>query len=224
MAEILKPGLFGKTVPCDKLRNTFDVHNEQIISVAKSVDFVFFGDSITEQLDVHLYFGDLGFVVNRGIGGDNTEYLLMRMGADVCQLKPKNMVFLAGINDIIASSPNLWWRQPGKDKQTVISAIINNIEKIMNRCKQENINGYFASILPVDLCVPYNTFGLEEMVLTVNEGIKSLCAKYGMKYVDYYSSLVDESGVRIKDGLTYDGVHPNPKCYDIMAKKLRESL
>ena len=224
MFNQIKPGFFSVDVACDKMRFTFDVQNEQILKRNQVVDFVFFGDSITEMWNVNLYFSDLGFIVNRGIGGDTTHYLLKRLEADVIQLKPKNVVFLAGINDVIQSSPDLWWKKDGKDKDEVIKSITSNIENIIKLCKENNINGYFCSLLPIDLCSPYNTFGLEDMVVKINRIIKELCLNYGVAYIDYYSELISENGLNIKDGLTYDGLHPNTEGYDIMASKLRENL
>lgn len=121
MAEIIKPGRFGSTVAADSLRTTFDIQNEQLVSENKNVDFVFIGDSITCYWQLNLYFSELGFIINRGIGGDSTEYILKRSDADVFQLKPKNVVYLAGINDLLTTAPDLWWRKKGADKQTVIS-------------------------------------------------------------------------------------------------------
>ena len=224
MKETIKPGMFGKTVACDKLRTTFDFQNEQIIYSGKIVDYLFIGDSITEIWDTHLAFDDLRFIVNRGIGGDVTEYLLKRADADIFQLNPAKVVFLAGINDILTCAPSLWWKTDGADKSTVIKTAKNNIRAIMKKCKEKGIKGYFCSVLPTDFCVPYNEFGLEKVILSLNDKIKKMCSEYGMTYVDYYTELCKDDGLHIKDGYTYDGVHPNPVCYGIMAKILRRYL
>ena len=222
--QVLKPGAFGRSVPCDARRQVFDAQNEQILRSGKQVDCLFFGDSITEMWDVNLRFGFLGTTVNRGVGGDMTQYLLKRSEADVFQLSPKRLVFLAGINDILTTAPDLWWKIEGAAPDAVLSSAKENIATLMKRCRELGIRGYFCSVLPTDFCVPYCDFGLEEQVLALNEVIKRLCEEYGMTYVDYYSALCDETRMHIRKGLTYDGVHPNADGYEIMADVLKKAL
>lgn len=222
--KIIKPGNFGENAPCDRMRPTYDAQNEQLIYKNQQIDILFIGDSITEMWDLNLYFGKYGFVVNRGICSDFTKYILKRAEADIFQLNPKALVHLAGINDIITCSPNLWYRTDGAQKAKVLSDAAENIAEIMKMCKERGVRGYFCSVLPTDFCVPYNSFGLEAVVLELNEKIKSACTESGMVYVDYYSRLCDVDGMHIKDGLTRDGVHPTAECYEIMAGILGEYL
>ena len=224
MQEFIKLNTFGVAVACDRMRATFNAQNEQLFNAGKAIDYLFMGDSITELWDVHLHFDGLGFLVNRGIGGDSTEYICKRADADIFQLNPKNLVFMAGINDIISCSPDLWWKEQGADKETVLKKAGENIEKIMQGCQNRGIRGYFCSVLPTDFCVPYNGFGLEELVLKLNENIKALAEKYGVVFVDYYRGVCAEDGLHIREGYTYDGVHPNPVCYAEMAKILKKYI
>lgn len=224
MKEQIKPGMFGKTVVADNFRTLFDFLNEQILMSDKRPQIVFLGDSITQHWDTNLFFGDLGYIVNRGIGGDVTEYMLKRSDADVFQLSPEKLVFLGGINDLITTCPDLWWGVPAVDRRQVGEAFKNNIEALMQKARENEVKAYFCSIIPTKFCAPYSTFGMEENVLQFNEIIKTLCVEYGHTYVDYYSALCDESGLYIKDGITYDGVHPKFAGYQIMAKVLREKL
>ena len=60
---------------------------------------VFMGDSITDLWRLDEYFAGKGYV-NRGIGGQTTPQMLVRMYPDVIDLKPAVMVLLAGTNDI----------------------------------------------------------------------------------------------------------------------------
>lgn len=222
--KLLKPGLFGHTAVCDARRQVFDAQNEQLLRSGRMVELLFFGDSITEMWDVDLYFGSLGLTVNRGVCGDQTKYLLKRAEADVFQLSPKRLVYLAGINDILTVCPDLWWRTDGAEPKQVLAEVALHISDIMKRCLELGVLGYFCSVLPTDFCVPYNSFGLESLVVTLNEEIKRLCKQYGMTYVDYYSAMCDETEMHIRDGLTYDGVHPNSDGYDIMARVLKAHL
>ena len=216
---------FGKSVPCDKLRAVFNLHNRQIFELGRKVDIVFIGDSITEFWNVNAYFCDLGFVVNRGVGGDTSNYILQRLAADVFQFKPEKMVYLVGINDILNPTPNTWEKKPWqKDKNDIIFDLLKNIEESIKGCVEHGIKGYFCSILPTDFTPPYDGFGVEEMILKTNDGIKSLCEKYGVIYVDYYSALVRKNEDKIISGYTSDCVHPTAICYNEMSKVLREYL
>ena len=46
-------------------------------------------------------------------------------------------------------------------------------------------------------------------------------------YADYYSAVVDDKGF-LRDGISGDGLHPNPKGYELMAPvaeaAIREAL
>ncbi len=225
MKEFLSLSPFGKSVPCDKMRALFNLHNRQIFEINKPVDIVFIGDSITEFWNVNAYFNDLGFVLNRGVGGDTTEYILARAQADVFQFSPKKVVYLAGINDILNPTPNTWEKTPWKkDKNKIIEDLLTNIENTMRSCVDCSSKGYFCSILPTDFTPPYDGFGIEEMVLKANEGIKNLCEKYKMTFVDYYTPLVRSGENKIISGYTSDCVHPTVICYGEMSRILRNYL
>ena len=60
---------------------------------------VFMGDSITDLWRLEEYFPSKPYV-NRGIGGQTTPQMLVRMYPDVIDLKPAIMVVLAGTNDV----------------------------------------------------------------------------------------------------------------------------
>ena len=222
MNKQIKPGFFGRQAAADKSRILFDILNEQLLSHNQKADIVFIGDSITEYWDLQLFFSEKGFIVNRGIGGDTTEYILKRSDADVFQLRPKKIVYLAGINDLLTISPDLWWRIPGADKDEVILNIEGNIEKFLRKCMKTEI--FLCSVLPTDFCAPYNCFGIEKIIPVVNGKIRELCQKYNAHYVDYYGVLQDENALKIRAGLTFDGVHPNYQGYRIMSAILKKMI
>ena len=60
---------------------------------------VLLGHSITDFWKLDEYFPGKPFV-NRGIGGQTTPQMLVRMYPDVIELHPGAMVLLAGINDV----------------------------------------------------------------------------------------------------------------------------
>ena len=222
MAEQIKPGFFSKSVAADDNRILFDIQNEQLLCKQKKIDFLFIGDSITWMWDLNLYFGPGAFFVNRGIGGDVSAIALKRFRADCLQLNPSAIVYMIGTNDILPTAPDLWWRKPGADKNRVLEQLLANIEEAMRLCAGKRL--YQCSILPTDICPPFDKAGINQMVQEANDGIKVLCSKHGVPYVDYHSALCREDKKTMKDGLTHDGIHPNGACYEIMANVLKQEI
>lgn len=224
MKEQIKPGMFGTHYFADDFRIPYDILNEQVLSSGKAVDYLFIGDSITQHWNLSLYFEELGHIQNRGIGSDVTKIILARSDADAFQLNPKNVVYLAGINDLITTCPDLWNRNDGADKDEVIDNIEKNTEEFIIKCNNNKVKAYICSVLPTEFCVPYNSFGLEEMIIVVNNKIKALCDKHNVTYVDYYSHLCSDNKMKICHEFTHDGVHPNYEAYSIMANVLKAAI
>src|SRR5258708_4112510 len=64
---------------------------------------VFLGDSITDGWKLAQYFAGKPYV-NRGIGGQTTPQMLVRMYPDVIDLKPAAMILLAGTDQIAGNT------------------------------------------------------------------------------------------------------------------------
>src|SRR5690242_14445240 len=73
--------------------------DQELMKQADPKRVVFLGDSITDLWNLANSFKDKAYV-NRGIGGQVTSQMLVRMYPDVVELKPAAMVFLGGTNDI----------------------------------------------------------------------------------------------------------------------------
>ena len=194
---------------------------------------VFMGDSITDGWRLEEYFPGRPYV-NRGISGQVTAQMLVRMYPDVIDLKPAAMVVLAGTNDIA--------RNNGPATPEMIE---ENITAMTELAQRHGIKVLLCSILPVS-DYPYlaqqsaraaapsaaapggGRAGRGPMVrqrmtvgrppadiLGLNAWMKNYAAQAGATYVDYFSALVDEKGW-LKDGIANDGLHPNPEGYRIM--------
>ncbi len=94
---------------------------------------VFLGDSITEGWgdDFKQSFGKLK-VANRGISGDTTRGMLLRLDRDVLSLNPAAVVMLMGTNDL----------EEGAEPQT----IADNVRLIVDRLKEHNAK------MPIVIC------------------------------------------------------------------------
>lgn len=220
MKNQIKPGFFGTEAPCDTKRTEFDIKNEQYLYSGKKADVVFFGDSITQQWELELYFNPNALKINRGIGSDSTCFAAKRFEADVLQLEPKNIVILLGINDLLTTAPDLWWKRDGANPDMVISDIESNFRKMLSQIN--GINVYVCSLLPQTLCLPFDKKVFDELINRTNNILKNLCTEFGAEYVDYYSALCVDGGFPFD--MTPDGVHPNAKAYAVMANILKEKV
>ncbi|HTS29172.1 MAG TPA: SGNH/GDSL hydrolase family protein [Bryobacteraceae bacterium] len=191
---------------------------------------VFMGDSITDGWRLEEYFPGKPYV-NRGISGQVTSQMLVRMYPDVIDLKPAAMVVLAGTNDVA--------RNNGPATAEMIE---ENIMAMAELAQHHGIKVLLCSILPVS-DYPYlaqqsgraaqpaagtrggrgpvvrqrMTVGRPpEDILKLNAWMKSYAAQANAVYVDYFPALVDEKGW-MKDGLANDGLHPNADGYKLMA-------
>ncbi len=224
MANFIKPDKFTDqtAIAADERRDHYDICNEQILEMEIVPDILFVGDSITCNWVVDLYLGKWGYLVNRGIGGDNTLYINKRADGDVFQLKPKRVVYMAGTNDLMAIHPDFWWNIAGMNTDEVIENTLLNIEEFAKRCKDTAL--YLCSVIPSKLPVPYDKDAYNKAIVKLNKGIEDICKKYGAIYVDYHSHMCSFDGLTVKDGLTHEGVHPNCKGYQVMADVLEKYL
>ncbi len=213
--NLITPGFFGREVPADSRRIEFDALNEQLLYLNKKIDYLFIGDSITHRWELNAYFKTDKLLVNRGIGGDHSEFLIRRFDADCVQLKPEYAVIMIGINDIFRTHPD--WRRPTETEEEVLSKFMNNIHGMVQKCKENGIIPVLCSVLPSKVEAPYNCEVRWKLTSQMNEFLKSL----GEIYVDYHSALA-YNGVSMSPEITPDGVHVNAKGYKIMAETLKK--
>ena len=169
---------------------------------------VFLGDSITLAWSLDEFFPGKGYI-NRGIGGQTTSQMVLRFQQDVIALRPTVVVILAGTNDIAGNT--------GIITEADIEA---NLATMAELAKIHHISVIFSSITPVNNYAPSKDMYVErpqKEILDVNRWLKDYCDREGLTYLDYYSRLIDDAGM-LRRGLSKgDGLHPNEKCYSIMA-------
>jgi len=184
---------------------------------------VFMGDSITDMWKLDQSFPSKPFV-NRGIGGQTTAQMLVRMYPDVIDLKPAAVVILAGTNDIA--------RNTGPETAMMVE---ENLMAITELAQKHGIKVILCSLTPISDYVdappnadnppPPGAPGPKMVqsvrrppaqILELNAWIKKYAASVGAVYADYFSAVVDANGM-LKDGLSGDGLHPNKQGYALMA-------
>ena len=221
----IKPGFFGQEVAADSRRGEFDIKNESIIHKKIQVDYLFFGDSITHFWELNAYFHEHGqYIVNRGIGGDNTIYASRRFEADVVQLKPKLCVCMIGVNDAWDLEYDPWSRTEGKSIEEVLKQAVENYRRMMEMAQENHIRMAVCSVLPTNMDFTNHETEREEYIVLLNSRLKEMCREFDFLYVDYHSHMVQENGKTVRDGITYEGLHPNAEGYEIMAGILSAAL
>lgn len=183
---------------------------------------VFMGDSITDMWKLEQSFPSKPYV-NRGIGGQTTAQMLVRMYPDVIDLKPAAIVILAGTNDIA--------RNTGPETATMVE---ENLMAMTELAQKHGIRVILCSLTPIsDYAdapngdnppppgapapkVIQSVRRPPPQILELNAWIKKYAANVGAVYADYFSAVVDGSGM-LKESFSGDGLHPNKQGYALMA-------
>src|SRR4051794_9742948 len=167
---------------------------------------VFMGDSITDGWGKGAapFFPGKPYI-NRGISGQTTPQMLVRFRPDVIDLKPKVVVTLAGTNDLA-----------GNTGPETLQNIEDNLASMSELAKTNGIRVVLASVMPVcDSLRPQTARRPPQQIVALNDWIKNYAARNGLVYLDYYSAMVDNTGM-LKKELTYDCLHPNDAGYAVM--------
>ena len=167
---------------------------------------VFLGDSITDGWDLAKYFPGKPYV-NRGIGGQTTMQMLVRMHPDVIHLQPAAFILLAGINDIA-----------GNTGPETLEMVEDNIRGLCEMAESHHIKIILCLLTPVSNYV--NAKLTERLppaeIVTLNQWIESYAPDVHAQVADYYTALVDDKGM-LREGYSNDGLHPNAKGYELLA-------
>lgn len=192
-----------------------------------SMRVVFMGDSITDFWKLAEYFPGKPYV-NRGISGQTTPQMLIRMYPDVVVHKPAAMVVLAGINDVSQNT--------GPSTSEMVE---QNIMAMTDIARQNGIKVILCSILPISdyafikmkdsgnlpsyIKEPVTATHPPEDILNLNAWMKDYAEKVNAVYVDYFSAMVDEKGF-LREDLSEDGIHPNEEGYKIMTNIIEKAI
>jgi acyl-CoA thioesterase-1 len=201
--------------------------NEQLkTQPADPARVVFMGDSITDLWRLEESFPGMPYV-NRGIGGQTTPQMLVRMYPDVIDLKPAVMVLLAGTNDIARNTGPM-----------TAQMIQQNIMAMTELAQRHGIKVILCSVLPVSdypFLQQQNGQAAARAVgpgpgaprirmtdgrppadiLKLNRWLSDYASRANAIYVDYFTAVVDEKGW-LTDAYSGDGLHPNAQGYKMM--------
>ena len=170
---------------------------------------VFLGDSITQGWGDNMggNFPDVK-VANRGISGDTTRGMLIRLKDDVLSLNPSGVVMLMGTNDL--------------EELAAPETISKNVSLIVAALKQHN------SRMPIILC---NVFPSSATKKRSSKDIKAVNQLYAaavkgdpqITVVDTWTLFANEDGDAKKEEFP-DLLHPNKAGYAKWAAALKPIL
>ena len=182
-------------------------------SQEKGYDYeaVFIGDSITAnwrnpEKGGHPEFFTSNNFLAMGYSGKTTASLKKLFKASVINENPRQVVILAGINDVAQNDgeyvPN--------------EKIVENLAWMANEATKNGIRVVLCSVTPStgfwwskDISHP------EKIIIELNKLIKALADEKGYAYADYHSALKDGSD-GILSPYSNDAIHPNLAGYTVM--------
>lgn len=183
--------------------------NADLARSGEAVPVVFLGDSITDRWDDE---GSGGFFVgrryvNRGIGGQTTPQMLIRLRPDVLSHHPNVIVLLAGTNDIAGNTG------PMSDDD-----IEQNIAAIAELSAASGVKVVLAGILPISDYhqkpdqVPQVIRRPMSRIAAINAWMTQYAAQHGHVFLDYAPGVSDARGM-LKAEFSDDDLHPNALGY-----------
>ena len=167
---------------------------------------VFLGDSITDGWNLAKYFPGKPYV-NRGISGQTTTQMLVRMHPDVIHLHPAAFILLAGTNDIARNT----------GPQT-LEMVEDNIRAMCELAASHNIKIILCLLTPIS---DYGKTKQTERrppadIVNLNHWMESYARDVHAQIADYYAAIVDDKGM-LREGFSEDGLHPNARGYELLA-------
>jgi len=145
-------------------------------------------------------------VINRGFGGSQIADSVAFADRIVFPYEPRMIVFYAGDNDLAA----------GKSPDQVAGDFKAFVAKVHAQLPKTRIA--FISVKPCPL-----RWKLVDKVKAVNEQVKAIKDEE-LTFIDIYPLMLGADGLPRKELFEADGLHPNAKCYELWADKIRPYL
>jgi len=134
--------------------------------------------------------------INSGINGDTTDGMVSRFDRDVIRYKPSHLIIMGGTNDAYAGMP--------------ADQVFHNIRDMVELALKNGI------VPIIGLPIPCNDLREENLLEQYREEIRQYTAENNIEVIDFYKAMVDNSGLKIKEGMHCDDVHPNKAGYGAM--------
>jgi len=168
---------------------------------------VMLGNSLTQSCEWNELLGNPK-IVNRGIAGDMTGGLLVRLN-EITQYQPAKIFLMIGVNDLSVYS---------------IDDILKNYQAIVSDIllKTPSSKLYLQSILPVNNHVR-NSGKSNSDIVFLNKEIENIATENELIFLNLHSLFIDEDG-QLDSSLTQDGIHLDASGYLIWKKELEKYI
>lgn len=182
----------------------YAAENRAIRVADTKVRIAFMGDSITEGwVKSRPNFFQMGWI-GRGISGQTTPQMLLRMMADIVSHRPKLVHILGGTNDVAENTGPITPRQT-----------IANVQMMISIAQQAGIGVLLGAIPPAADFWWRRGMRPATKIQKLNEMLEALARETRSNWIDYHRALSDGKGGMHPD-FSDDGVHPNLAGYAAM--------
>jgi predicted alpha-1,2-mannosidase len=160
-------------------------------------EIIFLGNSITDGAEWFELFDGNPNIKNRGIGGDDTDGVLMRLD-EITSSNPNQVFIMIGTNDLAY----------GKTVEYVIA----NYQKIIDRIQfaSPGTEIIVQAVLPVDDAIHYTR--PNSSIQAINRQLKEISQLENIQYIDIHNAFRDENG-KLNKKYSIDGLHLNGAGY-----------
>jgi acyl-CoA thioesterase-1 len=151
------------------------------------------------------FLGSSAKVAVRGVNGEMTGEMLLRLERDVVALRPDYAVILGGTND-------LGWGVPPDE-------VAQNLVTVYKRLQGKGVRPVAVtvpSIRGVDSLIPHRR--------TLNHLIVDYCRMESQPFIDLFSATAEPGTLRLAGHYSNDGLHLTTEGYRLMAEKLYEEV
>ncbi|HCD05803.1 MAG: hypothetical protein CMH21_11465 [Methylophaga sp.] len=179
---------------------------------------VLFGDSRIQMWDEIPQIDGFEFI-NRGIGGQTTAQVALRVENDILAINADAVVLQLGINDLkaIAFTPDK------RDK--IIQTVQDNLQNIIETLLAHDIDVYLITVIPAS--TPQGKWyflwsdDIDSAVVNINNWIKKI-DKDGVYILDPTTKLTN--GLKTDKNFSLDTLHLNEMGYSILNNMLKDTF
>lgn len=167
---------------------------------------VFFGDSLTIQMDFQESFPNYK-IVNLGYAGSNLTEMSTRAKV-ISYVTPEKIFFMGGVNSL----DDLTVKKASQIYRGILDQIVE---------QNPSAEVFIQSILPIATNAESRRLTNGNIKL-MNQELQSIAEEYNMQYIDLYS-IYELDGV-INPEYTYDGVHLLDTAKPLWIEAIREFI
>lgn len=198
--------IFQKVLDIKNKNSLKDVNPASVFNLYKKQKntIVMLGDSITRGVSWNEFVGEK--VVGRGVAGNTTKNIINRLN-QVTEIKPDQVIILAGINDFARLITE-------KDANNAKKRVVNNYRKILNTIRKDSPDTeiIMQSILPVNRNIKFYFYkNINNKIKETNQELENLAYEYDIKFINLFDYFYKD-GDLIPE-YTHDGLHLTAEGY-----------